>query len=714
MASSGPASARASASAQPAAPVTAPAPASKASAGSTASRPSTAASSRAASSRFIAPAMSASAPDATGIAVNLRAQVLQALPWLLAFWLLVSLWHGLRLVFSAFALRRLRAAALLLEAQDWQDDAAELARGFAVSAPELKISPAIGSPLATPGGSILLPVWALSLSRDQRRAVLAHELAHLRRRDPHWRAVLALWRALLWPLPLAALAQQRLEALAELECDAAAARALGDGRPLAECLAQCLEQHLDRRFPAFAAAMAAPRSPLLQRAEQLLEGVPMSPFTIPRGLRLAVLAGVIAAALALPAFVVPVSAAAERVAARSAGDESGDCNAVAGNCVSIHGKNDVMSVRWSLPGRRVTYQASGAVRFNPQETALESLAAGATASIEEVVDTTSRKVEYRNGAKGLEATFYLDGKPQPLDAQAEAWLARLLPQLLREAAIDVPARIARLQQRGGNKAVLDEIALIKSDHARGRYLAELLGRHALSAGELDLALAQADRIGSDYEKRQVLSAALDSQQVATAQLVKVLQSGAGIGSDYERAQLLMQAADRVGGDATLRAAWLRSLDGLGSDFERRRALDALLGKSEDTAALLQILAAGDAIGSDFEHRELLVHVAARTKDAEAIAAGYARAAASIGSDFERREALLALLRSGGLRRDGALAVLDAAAGIGSDFECRTVLVELARVMPDDAQVRQRLVDVASRLSDFEREQVEQAAGLVRG
>lgn len=648
------------------------------------------------------------------IAAALRAQVLPALPWLLAIWLLVGLWHCLRLLLSAFALWRLCASALRLEAPEWQDDAAELAHGFAVDMLPLKVSPAIGSPLATPGGGILLPVWTLSLSRDQRRALLAHELAHLHRRDPQWRVVMALWRALLWPLPLAALAQRRLEALAELECDAAAARALGDGRPLAECLAQCLEQHLDRRFPAFAVAMAAPRSPLLQRAEQLLEGVPMSPFTISRGLRLAVLAGVVAAALALPAFVVPVSVAAENIVVRSDSAGSDDCDALVGNCLSIHGKNEVTSVRWSLPGRRVHYKASGAVRFNPQETALESLAAGATASIEEVVDTTSRKIEYRNGAKGLEAAFYLDGKLQPVDAEAEAWLARLLPQLLREAAIDVPGRIARLQQRGGNKAVLDEIAQIKSDYARGRYLAELLARHALSAGELDHALAQAERIGSDYEKGQVLSAALESQQIVAAQLVRVLQSSAGIGSDYERSQLLIHAAARVGGDAAVREAWLQSLDGVGSDFERRRALDALLDRTEDTAVLLQILAAGDGIGSDFEHRELLTHVAAKAKDAEAIAAGYTRAAARIGSDFERREALLALLRNGGLRRDGALAVLDAAAGIGSDFECRTVLVELARVMPDDAQVRQRLVEVASHLSDFEREQVEQAAGLVRG
>ena len=66
-----------------------------------------------------------------------------------------------------------------------------------------------------------------------------------------------------------------------------------------------------------------------------------------------------------------------------------------------------------------------------------------------------------------------------------------------------------------------------------------------------------------------------------------------------------------------------------------------------------------------------------------------------------------------LAREGALAVLDAAGGIGSDFERREVLVEVARRVPDDA-VRARVLQLADELSDFERRQVEEAVGAVRG
>lgn len=639
--------------------------------------------------------------------------VYAALPLLLGIWLALTSWHWLRLLLAARALQRLKRGALPLEATDWLADAAALAQGAGCAAPELRVAPQIGSPLAAPGGSILLPVWALSLAGEQRRALLAHELAHLQRRDPQWRLLLALWRGLLWPLPLSAIAVRRLETLAEFQCDAAAARALGDGRPLAECLACCLQQRLDDDFPAFAVAMAAPRSPLLHRAERLLEGVHMSTFSIPLRGRLLPLAAVVAAVLAVPAFVVPVSVAAEKTRA-AASAKADDCDAADGTCTSVHRSNDTTTMSFSSPGRSVKYRSDGEVRFNTDGTAVESLGAGATASVQERAGGVTRKVEYSSSGGVLQTRYWRDGKEQTLDEDGRAWLARMLPQLLREAAIDVPARVARLYRSGGAAAAVADIALIESDYSRGRHLSELLAKHRLASAELDLALVQIGRIGSDYEKRQVLSATLNSQQVDPPQLIKVLDAAADIGSDYERSELLVQSAGRASGDAALRKAWLDAAQGIGSDYERRRSLEALLQRTRGDAALLQLIDAATGIGSDFEHRELLRHIADKAAEAEAIAVPYARAAAEIDSDYERREALLSLVRAGKLQRAGALAVLDAAAGIDSDFECRSVLVELVRVLPDDAAVRERLLQVASRLSTFEREQVEAAAGLVRG
>ncbi|WP_257385726.1 M56 family metallopeptidase [Tahibacter caeni] len=654
-----------------------------------------------------------------------------ALPWLLGVWGFAVALAWLRLAGSARALQRLLRESAPLDCADWQQDGAALAAHFALPRqPQLRRHAALASPLATAGNTIVVPDWALDLPASQRRALLAHEVAHLARRDPLWRGVLAFWRGLLCPLPLAALAAQRLDLLAEWRCDAAAAQATGDGRALAACLAHCLERRLHPDYPAFAAAMAAARSPLLQRAEHLLEGVSMSSVSLPWRVRLAPIAAVVAAVLAVPAFVVPVSHAAERVPvpappvppaqpavpavpAAPARPAAGGCKVVIGHCTSVRSHNGDLDVDIGGTGRQLTYRSRGDVRFNDQDDGIASLGAGAKVEWEETVGTETRRVEYRGDGATLTTRYWKDGKEQPLDAEGTAWIARIVPQLLREAAIDVEGRVARLVARGGNGAVLAEIGLIRSDHAQGRYLGELLRTRKLADSELDRALELIAALDSDHEQRLALTAALASQQLGKPQWRNVLAAVAEIDSDHERATLLVETAAQVTGDDELRGAWLAATEEIGSDYERRRSLEALLAVARDDAALLAAMEAGGGIGSDYELRELLSHTAQKARDPNAIARRYAQTAKRIGSDFERREALVALVRAGALAREGALAVLDAASGIGSDFERREVLVEVARRVPDDA-VRARVLQLADDLSDFERRQVEEAVGAVRG
>lgn len=461
----------------------------------------------------------------------------------------------------------------------------------------------------------------------------------------------------------------------------------------------------------------------------------MSSVSLPLRARLAPLAAVLIAALAVPAFVVQESVAAGREVVPDARPATpatpaapatpatpatpskpgkGDCDVLIGSCTSIHSDNGDLTITLGETGRRLRYESTGQVRFNAQGTALESLGSGARASWEETVGRETRKIEYTGMGTALQARYWHNGTEQALDADGQAWIARIVPQLLREAAIDVEGRVSRLHARGGTDAVLAEVALIRSDFAKGRYLAELLRTRKLAGAELDRALQQVATMGSDFEKRQVLSAVLASQDVGRTQWLAVMATVADIGSDFERSQLLVDSASRVANDGELRAAWLKAATETGSDFERRRSLDALLDESRDDAALIEIMEAGSGIGSDFELRALLSHVARKAGDTNTIAVPYAKTAKRLGSDFERREALVALVRAGTLERDGALAVLDAASGIGSDFECSAVLVEVARRLSGDAAVRERLLQLAGRLSGHEREQVENAAGVVRG
>jgi hypothetical protein len=116
---------------------------------------------------------------------------------------------------------------------------------------------------------ICLPSRALRELDDRRQqGLLAHELAHLERRDPAWQLLALGLESVLFFQPLNRVARRRLEEIAELQCDAWAVRATGDRLGLARCLTEVAGWLLEGRG-ALAAASAPGASAMARRRGQL-------------------------------------------------------------------------------------------------------------------------------------------------------------------------------------------------------------------------------------------------------------------------------------------------------------------------------------------------------------------------------------------------------------------------------------------------------------
>ena len=106
---------------------------------------------------------------------------------------------------------------------DLVQEAEWIGHRLGVSVPELLVVPDLGTPLLWCLGrpQLLLPARLVkTLPLDRWRGILTHELAHLRRGD-HWVSRLELAAGLIWWWnPLYWLTRARLDAEAELACDA--------------------------------------------------------------------------------------------------------------------------------------------------------------------------------------------------------------------------------------------------------------------------------------------------------------------------------------------------------------------------------------------------------------------------------------------------------------------------------------------------------------
>jgi beta-lactamase regulating signal transducer with metallopeptidase domain len=127
------------------------------------------------------------------------------------------------------------------------------------------------------------------------RAVLAHEIAHLRRRDSAWMGLLQLTGAVLFFQPFFGPARRRLAQLAELACDRWSASVSGSGVPLARGLTTVARLRVADADTLPLPGLALRRSGLGLRIDALL-GEPTS-ASLPRWLRrsctAAALAGVV-------------------------------------------------------------------------------------------------------------------------------------------------------------------------------------------------------------------------------------------------------------------------------------------------------------------------------------------------------------------------------------------------------------------------------------
>ena len=138
--------------------------------------------------------------------------------------------------------------------------------------PYLTRSSTINSPVCLPRREICLPDWAFEdMDEKALDSLIAHELAHMLRRDPVMMIFTQTLCRVFFFQPLFALARRRLEDNAELAADQWAATNLSTARAVANALYTCAQKITEKRQLQWGLAMAGDKSILKQRVERLLK-----------------------------------------------------------------------------------------------------------------------------------------------------------------------------------------------------------------------------------------------------------------------------------------------------------------------------------------------------------------------------------------------------------------------------------------------------------
>jgi hypothetical protein len=255
-------------------------------------------------------------------------------------------------------------------------------------------------------------------------------------------------------------------------------------------------------------------------------------------------------------------------------------------------------------------RVEGKVAFTDDYTDIKSISEDGLFQARDERSGVARKLRIVRGANGEpERSYFVNGRKRELDAEGRAWIAKFLIEAVRGSGLDAQARVMRILQERGARAVLDEISLIKGDYAKRLYFETLIKEGGLSGDNLESSLRQAAReiasdyelavflieskdkylatdklipvffeatrkIGSDYERHRVLSAVLEKQRDRRV-LAPMLESAAAISSDYEKASFLIEAAPLYMAEAGLRSAFMQAVNSISSEYERGRVLSVV-------------------------------------------------------------------------------------------------------------------------------------------
>jgi len=224
-----------------------------------------------------------------------------ALPWLVQAWTLGICALSLRLAGGLALVARLRRRRLQPASMDLQQRVAALAQRLGVRrAIALRISAGADTPavIGWLRPIVLLPASALAgLAPDQLEAVLAHELAHVRRHDYLVNLLQSMAETLLFYHPAVWYVSHRIRVEREHCCDDEAVATCGDVTTYASALADL--EMLRHSVPGLAMTALGSRSSLLHRVRRLLAPSPRASSSWPASTALLAMTALVVSALAM-------------------------------------------------------------------------------------------------------------------------------------------------------------------------------------------------------------------------------------------------------------------------------------------------------------------------------------------------------------------------------------------------------------------------------
>ena len=656
-----------------------------------------------------------------------RVRVELMLPGMLFVWLSGVTVLSLRLLTGWCLIQRMRTHGVTPAGTSWQDMAARLARRLHVSRSIALLESTLVEVPTVVGWMkpvVLVPASALAgLSPDQLEAILAHELAHIRRHDYLVNLLQTVVETLLFYHPSVWWLSGRIRAERENCCDDLAVSLCGDPVAYAGALADLEALRHSSRL-----ALAANGGSLLLRVRRLL-GAPASHAGRGPAWLAGTAAAILVGGLALGSDGLAQAPTAEPrpaapVASTPAQSATAHTPVLAASTPKTQEPAEADPLAAAVLASELAAQASTAMASVPNvEPALASTqqAMEVMAEAKSQADAARAQLDANHAVLAEQAALATEAARNlavattvgPIIAGVQTTLetAQLAAsQLAASQAVSISSHQNEssgnwIWSNNGEKLSIsysgsfeltDDDADV-SQISAGGYLKisdqGLIGRHTVEMRERN----------GGVERRYYVNGVEkpfdpDGRQWLRDNLPKFARN-TGIGADRRVARYL-----KSGGPSAVMAEISR----IDSSYVKRIYFAELFKQANLTPEQYRqaMAQAGREVKSDYELASLLISLADRLPDDEASRAAYFAAAAGIQSDYELRRVYSTMLKRGPVSSEVLAGILEHSSSIESDYEQSELLRQILSQQGLDARTRAPFFRAAATVqSDYERHRI---------
>jgi hypothetical protein len=303
-----------------------------------------------------------------------------------------------------------------------------------------------------------------------------------------------------------------------------------------------------------------------------------------------------------------------------------------GNMV-IKGDNYIEEIHWS-----------GKIRLSDDEKSITDITPGGYLEFRE----NDQTLKAESNLQGEISLTLFDGHNNlvSLDDSGRRFVAGALQKMITRG-FDADGRAQRIEQRGGNRALLAELPHLAMEGLAEPYLDLLLKSDSLTKEEQIGVLKQIGDLGNDGEKEKYLNRFTPDQLKDSAIGQRWLTVAGSIGPDDRKRHLLMQYIGQVADSAGLPDnRWDSVMSAAGhieSDGEKEDLYRSLIDSGRKTdAEWISLIRSIGRMENDNNKSELLVQIAQKMPHNDIVKAEYKAAARTINDDMHYGKAMRAI------------------------------------------------------------------------